>query len=110
GSFSIDAANQLAVTQVTSVQVAPGTVTVGWTAATAAQSFLIRVNPVPFTGITGEKIVSGASRSATLTGLTLTTGANYQVSVFAFSQDLQTPDLLASVFNISADNMPFIGP
>ena len=90
--------------------VGAGSVSVGWTAPTAARSFLIRVNPVPFTGITGEKIVSGASRSATLTGLALTTGANYQASVFAFSQDVLTPDPLESVFNISADNMSFIGP
>jgi hypothetical protein len=69
---------------------------------------LIRVNPVPFTGIAGEKIVSAASRAATLTGLTLSTGAAYQANVFAFSQDVQIPDPLASAFNISTQT--FTGP
>jgi hypothetical protein len=68
------------------------------------------VNPVPFTGITGEMIVSGASRAATLTGLTLSTGASYEANVFAFSQDVQTPDQLGSVFDISADSQMFTGP
>jgi hypothetical protein len=86
-----------------------GSVSLGWTAS-SAHSFLIRVSPVPFTGITGEKIVSRGSRAATLTGLTLSTGATYQATVFAFSQDLQTPDVLENVFNISADSQNFIGP
>jgi hypothetical protein len=110
GAFSVDAANQLAAPLVATPVVGAGSVSVAWTAPTAARSFLIRVNPVPFTGITGEKIVSGASRAATLTGLALTTGATYQVNVFAFSQDVLTPDPLASVFDISADNTTFIGP
>jgi hypothetical protein len=96
--------------QVTSVQPAAGSVSVGWTAPQGARSFLVRVSPVPFTTITGEKIVSGASSAATLTGLTLTTGATYQVNLFAFSQDLLTPDVLTGVFNISADSMMFIAP
>jgi hypothetical protein len=110
GAFSVDAANQLAAPQITSVTTGAGSVSVVWTAPTAARSFLIRVNPVPFTGITGEMIVSGASRAATLTGLTLSTGASYEANVFAFSQDVQTPDQLGSVFDISADSQMFTGP
>jgi YVTN family beta-propeller protein len=110
GTGSLDAANQLAAPQITSLQAGAGSVSVAWTPPAGAHSFLVRVNPVPFTGITGEKIVSRGSSSATLTGLTLTTGATYQVNVFAFSQDVLTPDLLTSVFNISADNTTFIGP
>ena len=71
---------------------------------------MIRVNPVPFTGITGEEIVSRGSSSATLTGLVLSTGATYQVNVFAFSEDVETPDRLTNVFNISADAVTFTGP
>jgi YVTN family beta-propeller protein len=110
GTVSLDATNQQAAPQITSLQVAGGSVSVAWTPPGGAHSFLVRVNPVPFTGITGEKIVSRGSSSATLTGLTLTSGASYQATVFAFSQDLLTPELFAGVFNISAHSQNFIGP
>jgi hypothetical protein len=42
--------------------------------------------------------------------LTLTSGASYQATVFAFSQDLLTPDAFAGVFNISAHSQNFVGP
>jgi len=110
GTSTLDATNQLAAPQITSVTTSAGSVTVGWTRPSGAKSFLVRVNAIPFTGVIGEKIVSGASTTATLTGLTLTTGANYQVNVFAFSQDVRTPEPLGTVFNISADNQAFVGP
>jgi YVTN family beta-propeller protein len=110
GTVSLDAANQLAATQITSLQVGTGTLSVAWTPPSGAHSFLVRVNPVPFTGITGEKIVSRGSSSATLTGLTLTSGATYQATVFAFSQDLLTPELFTGVFNISAHSQNFVAP
>jgi YVTN family beta-propeller protein len=110
GAFSLDAANQLAAPQITSLLHSAGSVRVDWTATNDARSFLVRLNPVPPTGTTREMIVSGTSRSATLTGFALTTGATYQVTVFAFSQDLETPDPLASVFNISAHSQTFVAP
>jgi len=110
GTFCVDAANQPGAPQITSLQVGAGSITVSWTPPSGAHSSLIRVNPVPFTGITGEKIVSRGSSSATLTGLVLSTGATYQVNVFAFSEDVETPDRLTNVFNVSADAMTFTGP
>jgi YVTN family beta-propeller protein len=110
GTVSLDAANQLGAPQITSLQVGAGSVSLAWTPPAGARSFLVRVNPVPFTGITGEKIVSRGSSSATLTGLNLTSGANYQATVFAFSQDLLTPDVFAGVFNVSTNSQNFIGP
>ncbi len=111
GAVSVDAANQLAALQITSVTTGAGSVSVAWTPPPNAHSFLVRVNPVPFTGgITGEMIFSRGTSAATLTGLALSTGATYQLSVYAFSQDVETPDLLTSVFNVSDDNTTFIAP
>ena len=110
GTSSLDATSQLQPPSITSLQVVPGSVSVFWNATDDARSFLVRVNAVPFMGITKEMVVSGDSRSATLTGLPLTTGANYQVTVFAFSQDLLTPDPLNGVFNVSTHSQGFVGP
>jgi hypothetical protein len=110
GTVSLNAANQLAAPQITSLQAGTGTLSVAWTQPGGAHSFLVRVNPVPFTSITDEKIVSRGSSSAAFSGLTLTSGATYQVTVFAFSQDLLTPELFADVFNISAHSQNFIAP
>ncbi|HTP45431.1 MAG TPA: choice-of-anchor Q domain-containing protein [Casimicrobiaceae bacterium] len=110
GTSSLDATSQLAAPQITSLTTGADSVTVGWTAPPDAGSFLVRVNAVPFTGIIDEEIVSGASRAATFTGLGLISGANYQVTVFAFSDDLLTPDSLSGVFNISTHSENFVGP
>ena len=61
------------------------------TASSAAQSFMVRVNLVPFTGtMEGEKVVSGASRSATLNGLVLVDGNRTpETSILGFAG---TPD------------------
>jgi YVTN family beta-propeller protein len=110
GTSSLDATSQLQPPAITSLQVTPDSVRVLWNATSGARSFLVRVAPVPFTGITKELVVSGGSRSATLTGLALNTGANYQLTVFAFSQDLLTPDPLNGEFNISSHSQSFVGP
>lgn len=85
------------------------------TASSAAQSFMVRVNLVPFTGtIEGEKVVSGASRSATLSGLVLLGGNEYQAVVWGFSQDVQTPGPIVGpfnfAFNLASDDNFFIVP
>jgi DNA-binding beta-propeller fold protein YncE len=110
GTSSLDATSQLQPPSITSLQVVPGSVSLHWTGPPDARSFLVRVNPVPFTRITKEIVVSGTARGAILTGLTLTTGANCQVTVFAFSQDLLTPDPLNSAFNVSSHSQSFVGP
>jgi len=62
---------------------------VQWTAPLDARSFLVRVNPIPFTGMTGEMVVGGEARTLTLTGLSLASGGQYQAVVFAFSKDVR---------------------
>ena len=108
--FSVDASSQLADPQVTSVTVASNQVTVQWTASPDARSFLVRVNPIPFTGITGEMVVGGEARSLTLTGLSLASGGQYQAGVFAFSKDVKTPGDMDGQFNISAHSVTFQAP
>ncbi|HEX7273417.1 MAG TPA: choice-of-anchor Q domain-containing protein [Casimicrobiaceae bacterium] len=110
GTSSLDATSQLAAPQITSLTPGADSVSVGWTAPPEAGSFLVRVNAVPFTGIIDEKIVSGTSRGATFTGLGLISGANYQVTVFAFSEDLLTPDPFSGLFNISVHSQNFVAP
>lgn len=108
--FSLDSGRELIPPVITNVVVSPNEVTVAWLATPSARSFLIRVNPLPFTGVNGEKVVSGTTRTATLTELALVSGAEYQAVVFAFSHDVMTPDLLANQFNIGAHGVVFIAP
>ena len=87
-----------------------GQVTVQWTAPQDARSFLVRVNPIPFTGITGEMVVGGEARTLTLTGLSLASGGQYQAVVFAFSKYVQTPGDMDGQFNISTHSVTFQAP
>jgi len=108
---SINAANTLPAPEITELTVSPGQVTFRWTATSAAQSFLVRINPLPFAGvITSEVIVSGSNRTATLSGLSLTRGATYQALVFAFSLDVKTPGAIAGQFNVSTHSISFTAP
>lgn len=108
--FSIDSGSQLPAPEITALRIGAGQVTVDWTASASARSFLVRVNPIPFTGVTGEMVVSGDTRTASLTGLSLVAGAQYQAVVFAFSQDVMTPDPLNGPFNIGAHGVVFVAP
>ncbi len=86
--FKINASNTLVPPTITSVSEESGNVTISWHAR-HAKSFLVRVNPLPFDGsISGEMVVTGSARSATLSGLTLAPGAPHQVVVFGFNYDL----------------------
>ncbi|MDQ3010585.1 MAG: beta galactosidase jelly roll domain-containing protein, partial [Acidobacteriota bacterium] len=110
-STSINAADTLSAPQITNLTATPGQVIFTWTASSAAQSFLVRINPLPFAGtITSEVIVSGNSRTATLSGLSLVSGATYQALVFALSLDVKTPGAIAGQFNISTHSISFTAP
>ena len=89
----------------------PGQVTFEWIAPSEARSFLVRVDPIPFAGTTaGQIVVSGDSRTATLSGLFLVSGARYQGVVWAFPNDVMTPDPLVGPFNIASDSVTFTAP
>jgi murein DD-endopeptidase MepM/ murein hydrolase activator NlpD len=109
-SFTLNAASQLAAPQITNLNLTPGQVTVSWTAEQTAPSFLVRINPIPFTGITGEMVVPGNTRTLTLPNLTLLGGQPYQAVIFAFSQDVRTPGPLVGPFNIGAHAVAFNAP
>lgn len=109
-TFRIDAAKRLTTPQIASLDVGPDHVTFEWSAPSSAKSFLLRVNPDPFTGtITAEMVVPGNSRSATLSGLSLVAGARYQAVVWGFSQDVKTPGSpRVAPFNLASDDVQFI--
>jgi len=110
-NFSLDASVSLAAPQITGVIPSAGQVTVNWTGPPGALSALIRVNPIPFTGfVTKETVVPANTGSITLTGLALVSGAQYQATVFAFSRDVQTPDMLLGPFDIGAESVIFTAP
>lgn len=101
-TFFIDATDQLSTPQITNLTISPDEVTFEWTAPSAAKSFMVRVNQSPFTGtIEGEKVVSGTSRSATLSDLVLLGGNEYQAVVWGFSQDVRTPGPIVGQFNLA---------
>ncbi|HVH68714.1 MAG TPA: Ig-like domain-containing protein [Gemmatimonadales bacterium] len=110
-TFSIDASNTLEAPQITGVD--PGTtqVAITWTASPSAQSFLVRVNPVPFTGVvTAEQVVSGSTRAFTFSNLSLVAGGSYQAVVWAFDKDVITPGEIGTQFNIGAHAVGFTAP
>src|SRR5262249_33738005 len=102
-NFFIDAGSVLTAPQITNVVSTAGQVTVQWAATSEARSFLVRIDPIPFTGVvTKEMVVPGTDRSVTLSGLSLVPGAQYQVAVFFFPPDVKTPEALVGPFNIGA--------
>jgi len=110
-TFFIDADSQLGSPEITNLDVSLDQVTFEWTAPSETQSFLVRVNPDPFTGtITGEMVVPGNLRSATLSGLSLVGGTRFQAVVWGFSHDVKTPGPLAGQFNLASDDVFFTAP
>jgi hypothetical protein len=110
-SVVIDAANRLVAPQITSVDnVTRSQVVVRWTAAATSRSFLVRINPVPFTTTTNERVVQTNVREWTFSGLSLTPGAEYQAVVWAMSSDVITPEQLVGPFNMAAHTRSFRAP
>ena len=86
-----------------------GAVRVRWEASTDVRSFLLRVNPFPYTAgnITREIVLSGGTRSMSFTGLPLVRGKQYQVSLFAFSKNLRIPVSTRGPFNVGHQSLLF---
>ena len=91
-----------------SVDYEGGSVSVSWTGVVGAQSYLVRVFDTSTTSITGEQVVSGGTTSDTLTGLTLNPGDQYQLTVFAFSNNLIS-GAITEPFNMSSGDAFFGG-
>ena len=111
GSLFVDASSELGPAEITGLTTSSSEVKVDWTAPSQALSFLIRVNPTPWTGtITAESVLPSSMRTATLSGLSLDPGASYQVVVWGFSADIVTPGAFARPFNLGSDSTVFVAP
>ncbi len=106
--FTFDVSATLPAPQLFAPDVTLQRVILNWTADATALSFLVRVNPGPFSGvITKEQVAAGDKRTATLKGLSLVPGAQYQAVVFAFSKDIGSQDPLIGQFQVSAHAITF---
>jgi len=106
----IDTKMRINTPQITRIRSGPGgAVHVQWEASTDAHSFLLRVNPFPYTAgnITREIVLSGGTRSISFTGLPLVRGKQYQVSLFALSKNLRIPVSMRGPFNIGHQSLLF---
>jgi hypothetical protein len=83
-----------------------GDVSVTWTDPLGAQSYLVRVSPVPFTGVTAELVLPAGTTSYAFEGLDLNPEQQYQLTVFAFASDISGGALTAP-FNMSTDDLIF---
>lgn len=102
-TFSINAANLLSSPTVTSVGLRSGTLNVAWSAGADSRSFLVRINPRPYSGsVTREVIFAGSARSATMNSLPVTVGVTYEVVVFGYSNDVKSPGPVTSPANQAA--------
>lgn len=109
--LTIDPSSQLEPPAITTVNVTGDSVSVSWTATSGSNSFLVRVNPVPFTGVVTRDLLAGRTvRSLTLADLPLITGQSYQLVVWGFQRDVATPDALVGPFNIASASTIFIAP
>jgi hypothetical protein len=96
---------------ITTCDVTLGNVSLRWRAGRSAASFLVRVSPFPWQGRnTREHLFPGWTRSARLTGLRLVRGHRYQLTVFAFSADLEAPGETPVPFDISSDDVVKTAP
>jgi hypothetical protein len=110
-SVTINPSDQLPPPRIFHLNFNVSQVVVEWEGAPGARSYLVRLNPTPYTGvITKEIVVAAAARKVTFSGLSLIPNTPYQLVVFAFSQDVQSPDPLVGSFNISADQFSFSIP
>ncbi|HEX5840584.1 MAG TPA: LecA/PA-IL family lectin [Anaerolineales bacterium] len=101
-TFAIDIASQLPAPVILSVEGSPSQVKVEWSGAAEMHSFLVRLEQEPFTSVIMETLVSGEQRSLTFSGLSLKSGVEHRVVIFAFSNDLYTPGAMTSPANLSA--------
>jgi hypothetical protein len=85
-----------------------GDVSVTWADPVGAQSYLVRVSPVPFTGVTAEQVLPAGTTSYDFGVLALIPG-DYQLTVFAFASDISGGALTAP-FNMSTEDLFFTVP
>ena len=111
GSFSIDVTSTIEAPQITSVDAGTNQVVLAWTASPSALSFLVQLNPLPFTGpVTAQRVVPGETRAFTFSGLSLVAGGSYQAVVWAYDKDVITPGTIGGQFNIGSHAVAFTAP
>ena len=111
GSFTINTDSELGTPEITRVDSSFDRVEIDWIAPSAAQSFLVRVNPLVYDGTVTEEIALPAeARSVVFDQLSLVIGIQYQAVVFAFSADITVSGPKPSVFNIGAEGVLFTVP
>ena len=107
--FEINATSQLEPPEVTRLRVTGGSVSISWKPGADAESFLVRINAVPFIGsVVVERVVPAQDRSASF-NIALEPG-DYQAVVWAFPEDLTTPGSFQSSFDIASDFRLFTVP
>ena len=102
-NFMIDIASQLPAPVILNVAGSASQVGIEWSGTSAMHSFLLRLEQEPFTSVIAETIVAGEQRSLTFSGLSLESGVEHRIVIFAFSNDLYTPGIVTSPANLSAD-------
>ena len=86
-----------------------GDVSVTWADPVGAQSYLVRVSPNPFTGVTAEQVLPAGTTTYDFGVLELVPGQEYQLTVFAFASDISGGALTAP-FNMSTEDLFFTVP
>jgi len=87
-------------------------VTVAWGTPKGARSYLVRISRSPWSGLSDDERVVMVPPNRTLAeaaigNLSLTTGGDYQVAVWAFSDNIKVPGPVATPFNIASDSWRF---
>ena len=111
GSAELNTESTLPAPEITSGgrDIESGDVSATWTDPVGAQSYLVRVSPVPFVGVTAEQVLPAGTTSYDFGVLELVPGQEYQLTVFAFASDI-SGGTLSAPFNMSTDDTFFTVP
>jgi hypothetical protein len=111
GSAELNTASTLPPPDITSGgrDIESGDVSVTWADPVGAQSYLVRVSPVPFSGVTAEQVLPAGTTTYDFGVLELVPGQEYQLTVFAFASDISAGALTAP-FNMSTEDLSFTVP
>ena len=107
-NFFVDANSHLSPPEITDIELSLEEVKVDWLGPEEALSYLIRVNPWPWTGNSViQNLVDGNTMTATLSGSSLVGGQEYQVELIAFSSPLNESGNFETQFNNSGHRFLF---
>jgi hypothetical protein len=108
----VDSSEILAPPEVTGVTAATSAVSVSWTGDASHESYLLRIDGIPFEelGVQAQIVLDGTARSHTFTGLSLVPGVQYFAFLSAFNDDLTEEGPIPEQFNIGAHGQLFVVP